>query len=334
MISSINPYISATPLLNHTLQTKQPAFSDTIIMLMSELLQRLIQTQFQPQNTSQYDWNPSPSHGTSNGQGEGNEHGDRRNGRGGDNFLATTPETSDHSDKSAHSTVTGSGPVGSGRTINVNSPIVVHKGEVFDGHNNLYVGGSGIGNGSQSEHQQPMFVVEQGGTLQNVRMSGGGDGIHLLGDATLKNVHNLNVSEDAITIDGPGNREHDSRISGTPASGLPARPKIEILDSSFDNASDKVIQDNQAADVLLRNVSVNGAGKVFRTNGGHTDIDSHVTVEDSTLKGIKEAVFRTDAPGAHVSLHGVRDDAPHQVEALSPSQADGARSVSRKEYTG
>lgn len=79
-----------------------------------------------------------------------------------------------------------------------------------------------------------------------------------------------------------------------------------------------MIQDNQAADVLLRNVSVNGAGKVFRTNGGHTDIDSHVTVEDSTLKGIKEAVFRTDAPGAHVSLHGVRDDAPHQVEALSP----------------
>ncbi len=214
-----------------------------------------------------------------------------------------------------------------------NKTIVVHKGEVFDGKNQTYIGGSSLGDGSQNEHQQPLFIVEDGGSLCNVRMKGGGDGVHFLGSGKMVNCVNEDVSEDAITIDGQGNREHDSRIAGC-GPGVSGRPHVEIINCTFNNASDKIVQDNGPADVVMRGCTVNGAGKVFRTNGGHTDINTHLQIENCQFNHVKEAVFRTDAPSAMVNFTNLRTDAPYQVIAPNASQAIGATRIGHKAYSG
>ncbi|PPU98545.1 pectate lyase [Xanthomonas hyacinthi] len=225
-------------------------------------------------------------------------------------------------------------PSGNGNAIIVNAPIIVPAGKVFDGRNQLYRGGPGLGDGSQNEHQQPMFIVQNGGRLENVRMTGGGDGVHFLGDGSMHNCINEDVSEDAVTIDDARNRAHDAKIAGYPVSALPARAKLEIDNCTFDKAHDKVIQDNGAADVTLKGVCVDGAGKVFRTNGNHREVDSHVQICDSSFKNVKEAVFRTDAPGATVSFQDVAADAPYEALVPSANQASGADRVGYKAYSG
>ncbi|WP_372375192.1 pectate lyase [Xanthomonas axonopodis] len=229
-------------------------------------------------------------------------------------------------------------PLPSGKVVTAppgvqNKTIVVHKGEVFDGKNQTYIGGSGIGDGSQNEHQQPLFVVEDGGSLCNVRMRGGGDGVHFMGSGKMVNCVNEDVSEDAVTIDGQGNRSHDAGIAGCSAD-VSGRPKVEIVNCTFNNASDKVVQDNGPADVLMSGDTVNGAGKVFRTNGGHRDIDTHLQVKDSDFNNVNEAVFRTDAPGANVVLENVNTDAPDEVISPNASQASGATRIGHKTYSG
>ena len=222
----------------------------------------------------------------------------------------------------------------SGRTIQLDKPIIVHAGEVFDGHGATYAPTKNIGDGSQNEHQQPLFIVENGGTLANLKMSGG-DGVHFLGDGKMTNVTNTRVGEDAVTIDGQKNRQHDARIAGTSATDLPHRAHVEINHCTFNQAKDKVVQDNGLADISLNDVHVNGAGKVIRTNGGDHSLDSSVTLSNSSFKGIKEAVFRTDAAHSHASFHNVQDDAPHEVLAINPAeQSSGAQRLGTKAYTG
>lgn len=222
----------------------------------------------------------------------------------------------------------------SGRTIQVDKPIIVHAGEVFDGHGATYAPTKNIGDWSQNEHQKPLFIVENGGTLANLKMSGG-DGVHFLGDGKMINVTNTRVGEDAVTIDGQKNRQHDGRIAGTSADELPHRAHVEISHCTFNQANDKVVQDNGLADISLNDVHVNGAGKVVRTNGGDRSLNSSVTLSNSSFRGVKEAVFRTDAPHSHASFHNVQDDAPHEILAINPAeQSSGAQRLGTKAYTG
>ncbi|WP_322752531.1 pectate lyase [Frankia sp. Cas3] len=54
----------------------------------------------------------------------------------------------------------------------------------FDGGMRRYYG---IGDGSQNEHQPAMFVVANGGTIQNVVIGApAGDGIHCKGSCTIR----------------------------------------------------------------------------------------------------------------------------------------------------
>ncbi len=218
--------------------------------------------------------------------------------------------------------------------VDVDKPIIVKAGETFDGGGKYYRPTKAIGDGSQSEHQQPVFILEPGATLKNVQYSGG-DGIHLIGDARLDNVVNRDIGEDAITIDGEKNRIHDAKLSGMSLDDIPKGPaKVVITNSSFYNGSDKVVQDNGDADVLMKNVYVNGAGKLFRTNGGQP-ITTRLTVEDSTFENVKESLFRTDSKTSSASFSNV-DDGGMKVVALTPdaAQVSGTRKVSYKPYSG
>jgi hypothetical protein len=218
--------------------------------------------------------------------------------------------------------------------VDVDKPIIVKAGETFDGGGKYYRPTKAIGDGSQNEHQQPVFILEPGATLKNVQYSGG-DGIHLIGSANLDHVVNRDIGEDAITIDGEKNRIHDAKLSGMSVDDIPKGPaKVVITNSSFYNGSDKVVQDNGDADVLMKNVYVNGAGKLFRTNGGQP-ITSRLTVEDSTFENVKESLFRTDSKTSSASFSNV-DDGGMKVVALTPDAAQirGTGKVSYKPYTG
>ena len=218
----------------------------------------------------------------------------------------------------------------SGQRVSVDKPIIVYAGQPFDGKGATFVPSDKMSHGSQSEHQEPVFVVENGGILKNVRLSGA-DGVHFLGHGKMANCINTDVGEDAVTIDGPVNRAHDAQLAGCSPVGLPHRATVEIDHCTFNHAQDKVFQDNAPANVILNDVHVNGAHTVFRTIGGNKNVNSHVSIKNSVFKGVEEVIFRTDAPGAHVTFSNVDDDAPKEVIAVHPAeQSSGAVRLGQK----
>ncbi|MCD9230001.1 pectate lyase [Ralstonia pseudosolanacearum] len=218
--------------------------------------------------------------------------------------------------------------------VDVSKPIVVKAGETFDGGGKYYRPTKAMGDGSQGEHQQAVFILEPGAKLKNVQYSGA-DGIHLLGDAKLDRVVNRQVGEDAITIDGPKNRAHDAKIAGIDPNSISNRPaNVEITNSAFYGGKDKIIQDNGAANVKLDGVYVNGAGKVFRTNGGDTQMNTNVDIRNSTFLNVAEAVFRSDSKNSSVSFSNVNSDAPDDALVPDASQSTGTNKVSYKAYSG
>ncbi|MEQ7664630.1 pectate lyase [Xanthomonas nasturtii] len=340
-----------------------------LVYCMQRMLKDMLRQQYQPSSDGQPTTTPNPTpsmppsnpscstntggqHGSGSGTGNGNTGGNGSNSSGTGNGTGTgngngaSPTTPGHSvtPTPTNGTPATPGPTGpqaplpAGKVVTAppgvqNKPIVVHKGEVFDGKGQTYVGGPCLGKGDQDEHQQPLFIVEDGGSLCNVHMTGGGDGVHFIGSGKMVNCVNEDVSEDAVTIDGQGNREHDARIAGG-SPEVSGRPKVEIINCTFKKAADKVVQDNAAADVVMSGDTVEGAGKVFRTNGGHTDIDSHLLVENCQFNQVKEAVFRTDAPGATVTLKNLKTDAPSEAIVPNASQAIGATRIGHKAYSG
>ncbi|MCC5071373.1 pectate lyase [Xanthomonas campestris] len=350
--------------------SQQQALTAVIMSMLTYCMQRMLRDMLQPQDQPSSDGqpttnsnqtpsmppsrppcstNPGGQHGSGSGAGNGNGNnggnGSNTSGTGTGTSNGASPTNPGHSatptptpTDGAHGPTGTQAPLPPGKVVTAppgvqNKPIVVHKGEVFDGKGQTYVGGPCLGKGDQDEHQQPMFIVEDGGSLCNVNMTGGGDGVHFIGNGKMVNCVNEDVSEDAVTIDGLGNREHDAGIAGG-SPEVSGRPKVEIINCTFKNAADKVVQDNGAADVVMSGCTVNGAGKVFRTNGGHADIDTHLQVENCDFQHVKEAVFRTDAPGATVKLANLKTDAPDEVIAPSAFQATGATRIGHQPYSG
>ncbi|MFA0922168.1 pectate lyase [Xanthomonas fragariae] len=354
--ASLQPY-SSSP-------SQQQALSTLIMSMLTFCIQRMVSDMMQatnqssngfksPNETSQspstpqsyqpYSTNPGGQYGSGSGSGSGSGNGGSSysgTGNGSSTTKQTYPTTNSQTSGN-HVTPSSTGtqaPLPAGKVVTAppgiqNKPIVVHKGEVFDGKGQTYIGGPGLGDGSQNEHQQPLFVVEDGGSLCNVHMNGSGDGVHFIGSGKMVNCVNEDVSEDAVTIDGAGNRAHDAGIAGC-GETVNGRPKVEIINCTFNNASDKVVQDNGSADVVMSGDTVNGAGKVFRTNGGHGDIDSSLEIENCKFNQVKESVFRTDALNATVKMSNLTTDAPKEVIAPSASQAIGATRIGYKPYTG
>jgi pectate lyase len=117
----------------------------------------------------------------------------------------------------------------------------------FDGGLRRYYG---IGDGGQSESQDPMFVLADGATLRNVVIGApAGDGVHCSGSCTLSNVWWEDVGEDAATFRGGAAAAHL-------VDGCGAR-----------SASDKVFQHNGGGTLTVRNFSVSDFGKLYRSCG-------------------------------------------------------------------
>jgi len=179
----------------------------------------------------------------------------------------------------------GSGaPPGNGGTLN--ETIIVAAGQTYDGGGKRYNAGSALGDGSQSEDQQPMFRVEDGGTLINVVLgSPAADGIHTYGDATLKNIVWEDIGEDALTI----------KESGT----------VTLDGGSAANGDDKVFQVNAASTFKISNFKASDAGKFIRQNGG-TDFKVDVVIDRCDISNMDEAIFRTDSDSSTVTMTNTR----------------------------
>ncbi|MFI6708986.1 pectate lyase [Nonomuraea sp. NPDC050478] len=170
-------------------------------------------------------------------------------------------------------TPTSGGGDGSGAwpsdTGSVHQTTTRNAGTFFDGGMKRYYG---IGDGGQSESQDPMFVVANGGTIQNVIIDApAGDGIHCEGSCTIRNVWWNDVGEDAATF----------RSSSSSAAYL-------VDGGGAKSASDKVFQHNGAGTLTIRNFQVHSAGKLYRACGNcSTSYQRHVVMDGITARSTK-----------------------------------------------
>ena len=217
----------------------------------------------------------------------------------------------------------------------VNKPIIVKAGTTFDGQGKLFNAGSGLNGGGTAETQLPMFILEPGASIKNLQFKGG-DGIHLLGDAKLDNVHGLQTGDDFVTVDGAENKAVDAQRAGISAKDLPSGPaKVEITNSSFQNSHDKAIQINGDVDLKLNGIYADNIGQLAVTRGGYP-ITANVELSDATLQNIKAFTFRFDSKHSTVNISNTDVDGgktPVNVMAGDPSKIKGADSVRQSVQT-
>jgi pectate lyase len=130
-----------------------------------------------------------------------------------------------------------------------------------------------IGDGSQSESQDPMFELADGATLKNVIIgSPAGDGVHCLGRCTIQNVWWEDVGEDAATF-------------------LATNGDSYVIGGGARSASDKVFQHNGSGTVHISGFYAQTIGKLYRACGNcSTSHERHVTVDNVILDGAKYIV--------------------------------------------
>ena len=126
----------------------------------------------------------------------------------------------------------------------------------------------GIGDGSQSESQDPMFTIADGGTVKNVIIgSPAGDGIHCLGTCTIQNVWWEDVGEDAAT-----------------QKGTKAGQVMTIDGGGAQKADDKVFQHNGPGTMVIKNFLAKDIGKLYRSCGNcSTQFKRTVIVQNVTV---------------------------------------------------
>jgi pectate lyase C len=172
-----------------------------------------------------------------------------------------------------------------GSTTSVASTIRVTSG-TYDGGCRVFNATSALGDGSQSEGQDPVFRVENGATLRNVVLgSNAADGIHFYNGGNINNIRWSNVGEDAFTIKSSGT-VNASNITGYAG-------------------EDKFIQVNAASTLNVSNCIVDNMGKFLRQNGG-TTFKIVVSVDRCQISNMGEGIFRTDSSTSTARLTNSR----------------------------
>ncbi|GIF08428.1 pectate lyase [Actinoplanes siamensis] len=159
---------------------------------------------------------------------------------------------------------TGAWPSSTG-SVSVSGTINVSG--TFDGGMKTYCC---IGDGSQSESQDPMFSIANGGTLQNVIIgSPAGDGVHCEGTCTIRNVWWNDIGEDAATFKGTG--------GGT----------SYVIGGGARSGSDKTFQHNGNGTVSISGFYLSGSGKLYRACGNcSSSYQRNVKIDNVLLNDI------------------------------------------------
>jgi pectate lyase C len=205
-------------------------------------------------------------------------------GGGGTPTPAPTPTPTPTPTPPSGGAITGATCVSTG-SVTINATVRVTSG-TFDGGCRTYNPGSGLGDGSQDEGQDPAFRVENGATLRNAILGNNGvDGVHFYNGGNLQNFRWLNVGEDAFTI----------KSSGT----------VTISGVTGVNSEDKFGQINAASTLNISNCIVDNAAKFIRQNGG-TSFRITVNADRCQLSNLGEGVFRTDSSSSIARLTNSR----------------------------
>lgn len=169
----------------------------------------------------------------------------------------------------------------------VSKTIVVKAGQVYDGKGKTVVADpKTLGDGSQDEDQKPIFKLENNATLKNVIIAApAADGVHVYGNGTISNVTWEDVGEDALT--------------------LKAKGTVNITGGGAFHASDKVFQLNAEGTINIKNFRADDIGKLVRQLGG-SKFNTNMTVDNSDISNVKEAILRTDGPNSKAKITNTR----------------------------
>jgi len=124
-----------------------------------------------------------------------------------------------------------------------------------------------IGDGGQSESQDPVFELANGATIKNVIIgSPAGDGIHCLGTCTIQNVWWEDVGEDGATfLQTNGGTSY-------------------VIGGGARSATDKLFQHNGNGTVNISGFYAQNIGKLYRACGNCTNsYQRHVVVTNVLL---------------------------------------------------
>lgn len=132
----------------------------------------------------------------------------------------------------------------------------------------------GMGDGSQAESQDPIFVISNG-TVRNVTINPPAcDGLHFIGGSgTITGVYVPDIGEDVLSVKKPGTYN---------------------VTMTANEGADKWANINDLCTITFTNSGGTNMGKFIRQLGG-TTWKCVIYINGANLSGVKEAVVRSDS---------------------------------------
>jgi len=180
---------------------------------------------------------------------------------------------------------------GTGTARTITKTIVVPPNVTYDGKGEVLTADTkamGADMGEQSEKQRPLFLLAPGAGIKNVTITDPGcEGIHLMGDNVLDNIHWEDVGEDAASVRSyfPGG-------------------KITIKNSKAFKASDKMFQFNTSCSVSIENFVGDGMGKLVRHMGSQ-DVPFNIDLNNVTVTNVVNAIVQSGSRKCYVRYHNL-----------------------------
>ncbi len=209
-----------------------------------------------------------------------------------------------------------------GETVRVQETIVVKAGKTFDGRlpdgrwTRYVAHPKKLGSGSQKEGQKPLFLLMPGATLKHVILDKpSADGIHVVtarGKTTrIRGIQIRDVGEDAITI-----------MKGSD------KGTVLIDDCAFLKATDKVIQINGTATVIIDNCYAQNFGRFVRTNGDGPNLPYRVEIDDLKARN-GQSILKMSNSKARATVSDVLYTNVDDVTTLSRGAKASVRNVEK-----
>mgnify|MGYP003471515430 FL=1 len=183
---------------------------------------------------------------------------------------------------------------GTGGARTIAQPIFVPPNTEYDGRGEKLTADVAmlrcdVSEGEQAEDQRPFFLLAKGASLKNVTITHPGcEGVHMMGDNTLDNIHWEDVGEDAASVRSyfPGGR-------------------ITIRNSEGHKASDKMFQFNAPCDVRIEHFVGSDMGKLVRQNGGE-EFELKIDLNTVEVTEVVSAVVQSDSPRCLIKHHALK----------------------------
>jgi hypothetical protein len=182
------------------------------------------------------------------------------------------------------------GTEGTGTARTITKTIVVPPNVTYDGKGEVLTADAQImGGGDESENQKPLFLLAPGAGIKNVTITVPGcEGIHMMGDNVLDNIHWQDVGEDAASVRSyfPGG-------------------KITIKNSQGYKAADKMFQFNTICNVRIENFVGDDMGKLIKNMWFKENVPFYVDLNDVKVTNVRNAVVQSENPKCQARYHNL-----------------------------